>query len=307
MISANRFRLLFFLVHRQKAIFRATGWQIRDFSEDMKLSAPRRTYERGYRADIPDADIDAADLHLKLIQALDETSCDLKVADIVSRDTSDEPVTKRTLPLSLSEDDIKSWARRQKMNRVEAVLISLGFLLRDDLKEAFESFVFERRRHGTFTKNLEHFPLIEAFLERDAALGSSEVFKNAHMIHRHQTASTLDIFEWFNRMDYSLPDGLISAVQKYHRPNTETDSKQDARLTNNDIDSANPKTLASLYTMIHAMAAMKPYSFEPGSTAAQSKIETAILDAGLNMSPKTIRKHLDEAALAVQEIKEKNQ
>lgn len=309
MISANRFRLLFLLVHRQKTVFRATGWNLRDYSEAMTVSEPRRTTAHGYKSDVSNADIDAAELHLKLIQALDEQSSDLKFNDAASNFQSDGPITKRALPLSLSANDIKSWARRQKMNRMEAVLFSLGFLLRDDIKDAFESFVYERRQYGTFTKTLEHYPLIEAYLERDAALGASDVFNDAHMIHRHQTAPSLEFFEWFERMDYPLPDDLLESIRKYHAPSRTTKADVTDLEANAEIETTNPKTIASLYTMIHAMAAHKPYSFNPDerSGAAQNKIETAIMDAGLNMSPKTIRKHLADAAFAVREIKEKNQ
>jgi len=307
MLTGNRFRLLFFIVNHQQTIFRATGWQVGDLKEATKIKSVRRVSGRDHRSDVPDADLFLVDLHLKLIQALDENSIDLKFDSAAATLITDKAVSKRTLPLGLSDSDIKSWARRQKMTRVEAVLLSLGFLLRDDLKSTFESLIFRRRDNGTFTQNVEFFPLIEAFLERDEALGRSDVFGRSHEIFRHQQASSLEIFDWFSRMDYTLPNGLLSAVRRYNSAGTQEASIVKGNSKDDDIDTANPKTLASLYTIIHAMAAMKPYSFEPGSTAAQSKIETAILDAGLSMSPKTIRKHMDDAALAVQEIKEKNQ
>lgn len=307
MLTGNRFRLLFFIINHQKTIFRATGWQVGDLKEGTKIKPARRVSGRDHRTDVPDADLFLVDLHLKLIQALDQNSVDQKFASAATTFKTDNAVSKRTLPLDLSDSDIKSWARRQKMTRIEAVLLSLGFLLRDDLRSTFESLIFSRRDHGTFTRNVEFFPLIEAFLERDEALARSDVFGRSHEIFRHQKASSLEIFEWLSRMDYTLPNGLLSAVRRYNSVGTQEASVVKGNFKDHEIASVNPKTLASLYTIIHAMAAKKPYSFEPGSTAAQSKIETAILDAGLNMSPKTIRKHLDDAARAVQEIKEKNQ
>jgi len=307
MLSANQFRLLFLIIRHQKTIFRATGWQLRDYSEDWIPPKPRRTNGSGYKSDTPDIDLFLVDLHLKLVQSLDEVSVRLKIARVASILKDKGKITKRTLPIELSDDDISSWARRKTMTRVEAVLLSLGYLLRDDIKDSFERLIFDRRDRGNFTTNLEFFPLIEAFLERDEALGSSDVFEGEHMIYRNRKASSVKIFEWFSQMDYLLPEGLLSSIQKYHANALLEVPSKEVLDRDGDIESANPKTLASLYTMIHAMAATRPYLFKTGSTAAQSRIETAILDLGLNMSPKTIRKHLEEAALAVQEIKEKDQ
>ncbi|PHS39301.1 MAG: hypothetical protein COA91_06550 [Robiginitomaculum sp.] len=78
---------------------------------------------------------------------------------------------------------------------------------------------------------------------------------------------------------------------------------------NVDIGSTGKKERSSMLALIHAMGRNKPYSYDlnESSNGAIKRMENAVLDAGLSLSDKTIRKYLREANSEADRLKDKNQ
>lgn len=73
--------------------------------------------------------------------------------------------------------------------------------------------------------------------------------------------------------------------------------------------SLNPKTNATMLTLIHAMAHAKPYRYDPENSknGAIGRIEIAVLDTDLKLSQKTIRKYVASASSEADRLRDKNQ
>ena len=309
-LSVNKIqgqKLLFLLIEHQKLIYHATRWHIGPLKDDKALPDPLRL--SSVERDFSGPDLHAVDAHIQLIRELDEESLQatyLGAAQIFSE--SQRALTPRDFPLGLSKADIRSRIRKPKMDRVEATLLSLGFLLPKAGQAGFDLLVFENRLQGRLSLDLTKLPLVRAFIEREEALAASELFHSSNWQLRKDQADTLAIFLWLKKMDYRLPDGLIDLAEQYHSGSASDPASTSEKEAAGRAKELNPKERTSLLQLIHALAIRKPYLFDPTNNrnGAITRIEAALEDAETPMSAKTIRKHLTAARDEVMRIRDKN-
>lgn len=303
MSAMNRQKLLFLLIENQKLIYHATQWELREFKRVETLGPAQRLFTR--QDGFSSTDLRAVDAHLGLLNELDDESIEMKFVEASSRFSESGPLTKRSVPCGISDADLKDRLKKPKMGRMEATLLSLGFLEPKDGRSDFEEFIYDDRMNNRLSIDLQQFPLSLAFIEREEALSRSDLFKISHWKFRGDEADTLEIFEWFKRMDFDLPDRLLALAKKYHSRKTEGEHTA----SDTEERELNPKERSSLLQLIHAIAAQKPYLYDPENVnnGAINRIQNTIQDAGLRMSDKTIRKYLREGVSEADRVKDKNQ
>lgn len=219
------------------------------------------------------------------------------------------PLKDRDFPFSLSRDDLRSRLRKPRMNRVEASLLSLGFLLPRSGQSGFDLFIYDNRLADRLSIDLTKFPLAQAFIEREGALAASAHFSERHAMFRRDEADISKIFQWLEQMEFRLPEQLLELVNHYHVYEPPSASREIRKVDADQDDELNPKERSSLLQIIHALASRKPYYFDETDSrnGSLTRIEAAIADAGLSMSTKTIRKYLRQASQEASRVREKYQ
>ncbi|PHR62332.1 MAG: hypothetical protein COA47_04500 [Robiginitomaculum sp.] len=194
------------------------------------------------------------------------------------------------VPKSLMTHWVDLWAKNTQWKRYEAALLSTGFIINEGCRDLFEKVMFENQRHvdGDFTP--DHFPLFQAFQNRDRLLTNSGLFTSTYEGDYRQKANSLEIINWIERRELDVPNWLAERVRKFQSPETESSP---AKFVVSDAP-LDARERSTMLTLINAMAVRRPFNYNPNETrnGALKRIENATIDAGTELSDTTIRKYL---------------
>ncbi|PHS24401.1 MAG: hypothetical protein COA85_08425 [Robiginitomaculum sp.] len=204
-------------------------------------------------------------------------------------------------PSYLSMENLDLWAKNRLWKRYEAALLSLGFIIDADNNEDFENLLLENLKPTREKVSYEYFPLFRVFQERDKLLTNSDLFADNYDFHAQHKAPAISIINWFEKMEIDLPNSLADRVKYFQSQPSVVESESPETLSK--------KERTSLLTLIYAMGKKPPFSYDPDDSrnGAISRIQSAITEAGLRMSNKTIRKYLREANSEAENIRDKSQ
>ncbi len=204
-------------------------------------------------------------------------------------------------PSYLSLENLDLWAKNRLWKRYEAALLSLGFIVGADNDEDFKNLLLDNLRPINEKVTYGYFPLFNAFQERDRLLTNSGLFPDSYEFHATHKATAISIINWVEKMEIDLPDGLADRVKHFQSQLSVVESKPPEALSK--------KERTSLLTLIYAMSCKSPFSYDPNDSrnGALKRIENAVINAGLTLSEKTIRKYLQEANSEAKKIQDKNQ
>lgn len=298
--------LTFAFVASPKLVFHATGWKRGKSAEgSADTSQPRRNYNARYGETDLTPELDCVDLVVSILNALDDESLALKEQALASVERTQFPTGKRHIPVILSQTNIDECARPKEWPRYALTLQSLGFVLNERCEKQIRSTIYERLKYSTFTDNISQFPLLEAFFDRDRILINSGLFKGQHVSFFRDRIEAVQGLRYLDRLRLGLPNGLLDTAEEFHGLPAKSAQKEDA---GSEPKSLNPKERTSMLLLINAMASAK-FKYAQGESLGSPKqaIENAILDAGLEMSQRTIGEYLKKAQAAADEFRENKQ
>ena len=243
------------------------------------------------------SDHQAMQFTFDLLSQLSDQSIKLKLDNNPRNNTSGE--TK--VPSLLSSSDITKIARNKVWTKYEAGFFACGFIISEQIKKDCEKLLYPLGGEPSFT--IGYFPILNAVLEIEKLLLKSDLFPQSQRNFLHDTDDGLLIMDWFKRLELPLPKGLADKAREFH-------SNQDIRETTDtpQVKNLNPKERTSMLKLIYAMAKGK-FNYAEGQSLgpAKNKIHLAILDAGLDMSERTIGDYLKAAQAEADIQREKNQ
>lgn len=298
--------LTFALVTSPKLIFYATGWKRGESTEgSADTSEPRRNYRARYGETDLTPEIDCVDLVISILNALDDESLALKEQAMASIKEPQLFTGKRHIPVILSQTNIDECARPRDWPRYALTLQSLGFVLNERCEKQIRSTIYERIRYDTFTDNISQFPLLEAFFDRDRILIDSGLFKSQHISFFNDRIEAVRGLRHLDRLRLELPAGLLDTAEEFHGGGDRLVEGEEA---GSEPKPLNPKERTSMLLLINAMASAK-FKYVKGESlgAPKQAIENAILDAGLDMSQRTIGEYLKKAQSEADEFRESKQ
>ncbi|MBL4616922.1 MAG: hypothetical protein JKY46_04445 [Robiginitomaculum sp.] len=285
-------KLLFSLVTEPELVEHATGWKLQecntqkglsvlDFSDSMERVEELDWYEL--------ADHRVVHFIYGLLDVLDVKTLSQKAEEVkFDSDGICKPFTTNNIPNFIADESTIYWARKPSWSIDEATLLSMGFI---DSDEIFMS-VTSIEKYLAY--NHSYYPILKEFFARKSLFQSA--IESGHI---GKLNNSIEYLEWLEKIKMSYPCGLKDSIYEYRGGKSE-------QPVNRDL---NPKECSSLLALIHAMATNKPYSYDPNDSqnGAIKRIKNAVLDAGLSLSDKTIRKYLREANSEAEKSKDKNQ
>lgn len=296
-------KLLFNLVKSERLIYDSVHWRLSDIERPELIELPTQLIpdrKRPNSGGFSNPDRNAVLLTIRLLVALDVDSLCNKLEQF----NKDPGFIYGFKPSYLSVENQNLWAKNTLWKRYEAALLSLGFFIDDSCQRLFEKTLFKEPMRGYDDITSDYFPLFKAFRKQDKLLVNSGLFKNTADYYYSDKASALEIVHWFERMEIALPDRFAERVKKY-----QVNERSEPITHSSDMEKIGKKERSSMLALIHGMGSKKPYSYDPNDSqnGAINRIESALIDADVSLSDKTIRKYLREANSEAEKLKDKNQ
>lgn len=264
--------LIFPLFQADTLVRAATGWSADDIENNATASYP--SFSNTMLDDVPFFDqyeTDAVEAVFHALIGLSQDSISLKL-----KSSSFPKLLGRSLvPTEMSFHDYSFWARKTYWLPAEAVLISLGFRPEDKLIQLFDQLD---------NRSFKMCRLLNEYYERLELLYAEN--RSGRLT---QESDPPEILEWFEKQEFSLPEGLVAATRRFQCE----EIRASAPSPENYLSNRERETLLRLV----AAMAVRGYSFNPNAARnpATKDIQDDLDHLGIGLDQKTILKWLREA------------
>ncbi len=272
----------------------ATGW---DEEPNPQPEFPTFDFHHQEHDDWNQKELLGVQVFFEALSLLDEKSLKLKFNAI--KDISYGAKVK--FPANLDQDDMIYWARKPRWSRAECNLLSIGLKPANPAPIDFDNI---------YKFDSSAVPPIAEYFERHDLFNDAVMVGNVELdddIYKNDFPPFYDVYPlsfllWAQKMEFSLPDGLFEMVSRI-----QGDESLDSPYSDEPEIEINPKERSSYLTLIHSMGNARQFRYDPQDSrnGAVVRIGNAIADAGLNMSDKTIKKYMKEAAEEAERLKDK--
>ncbi|WP_026942732.1 hypothetical protein [Hellea balneolensis] len=282
-------KILYQLVNEPTLIILATSWDIEEIDDPSTATDPIFLSEDDLWDDNVDsmepADHIATELAYDFLNALSTESLQQKCLEIDEiSDVEWELASVHEIPIALDRKDLKYWGKKFKWSPFESVILSMGFCPQPGLVSRLKN-LYE---HTAFSRSW--YPFFLEFSDRYILLDATGVFE--------KNPTPLELIKWMKKLELIIPQKLESCVAYFQGSQSDktasspTTTAAPVERSSETESIINPKKLSSLLTLIHAMGSNKPYRYDQSDmkNGAIKRIETAIVDSGLDLSERTIKK-----------------
>jgi hypothetical protein len=313
-------RALLFSQFKSASVEQLTGWKEAEIFDSKSAHSPTFEVAMAEHVSIRPGTANHALLTVySALHCLSEPTLSGKANEILllsnrRKWTEGDEKTFVEFPYTLNQVDYIRWLALDYWTVTEVVILSLGLRPERQVCDEMERINYRPEMESWL---LKEFKLRRKLLVREADRGGLKPLSKGP-----EACDPLTSFEWLEQSGFPVTPQLFLALKEKRAPKELEEPKDTPTAehiaenpveitpnpSNANEDELNPKERTALLKLIHAFSQSRHIRYEVSKprNGAIKRVHNLVLDAGLDISERTIKKYLRAAHEEAERLKDKN-